>query len=189
MPDSPEVQKQIIADREKFAPPEPPTELPARFLGAGKGDPVEGQRRYEATLAWRKEHEMDYAIRTPHPRFELITSNYPHYFHLRGKKNEPVWYERPAGVQLKKLREEGLTLDELIQHYAMVTDFGWQYLETDDLAKSITIIDLDGIRLMDFVGEVVDYTRKASSFTGQHYPDRCAYVLVINVPSWFKGAK
>jgi len=170
----------------KFAPPPPPEELPERFLGAGKGDPEEGQRRYEQTLAWRKENDMDYILRKPRSNFEMIHDNYPHYYHLRGKNNEPVWYEKPPKINLKEMRKHGVTVDELLDYYAMVTEFGWQYLEPDDSSKSITVIDLDGIRMMDFMGDAVDFTRKASHFTGQHYPERAAYVLVINVPSWFK---
>ncbi|KAI2498357.1 Sec14p-like protein [Fragilaria crotonensis] len=76
-------------------PPPPPQELPLRFLRAGKNDPIEGRRRYEQTLAWRKEYGMDQIIKSPHPYFELIKQHYPQFFHLRGRNNEPVWYERP----------------------------------------------------------------------------------------------
>ena len=48
------------AVRESFDPPPPPTELPDRFLRAGKMDPVEGLRRYQATLEWRREQRMDH---------------------------------------------------------------------------------------------------------------------------------
>lgn len=48
---------------ESFRPP-PPMELPDRFLRAGKMDPSEGRRRYEATLAWRREQRMDFVRQT-----------------------------------------------------------------------------------------------------------------------------
>jgi len=170
----------------KYAPPPAPTELPERFLGAGKGDPVEGQRRYEETLKWRQEYDMNFVLRKPCPNFEICKKSFTGYFHLRGKENEPVWYEHSTKVKLKELRKEGVDCDELVKYYAMITEFGWQYLEPDDSAKSITVLDLDGLGMMDFVGDVVDFTRKASNFTGQHYPERSKYILVINVPSWFQ---
>jgi len=166
--------------------PPPLKELPLRFLRAGKGDPVEGQRRYEQTLAWRKEYSMDTILHEPQPNFEVIKANYPQYFHLRSKDNEPVWYEKPAKVNLKVLKKAGVTLDKLLQHYAMTTEFGWQYLERDDLARSVTVIDLEGMRFTDFAGDVVDFVRRASAFSGQHYPERAGHVFVINVPTWFK---
>lgn len=166
------------------APP-PPEELPLRFLRAGKGDPVEGQRRYEATLKWRAENGIDTILTEPHPNFELIKANYPHYFHLRGRNGEPVFFEQPPKTNLQAMRVGGVTLDGLLHHYAMVTEYQWQAIERGDMARSITILDLEGMRMMDFVGECVDYVRKCSEFTGQHYPERAGFVYVINVPGWF----
>ncbi len=40
--------------------------------------------------------------------------------------------------------------------------------------------------MTDFVGDCVDYVRRCSEFTGQHYPERVGTVLIINVPGWFK---
>jgi hypothetical protein len=170
----------------KLPPPPPPTELPLRFLRAGKNDPVEGQRRYEATLAWRKANGIDAILTSAHPNFELIKSHYPHFYHLRGRKGEPVFFERPPKTNLAALRAGGISLKALLHHYAMVTEFQWQCVELDDFARSITVIDLEGIRMTDFVGECVDYVRKCSEFTGQNYPERAGFVLVINVPGWFK---
>jgi len=168
------------------SPPPPPKELPLRFLRAGKGDPIEGQRRYEETLKWRAEQGMDTILADAHPHFELIKSHYPHFFHLRGKNNEPVYYETPAKINLKALRSGGVTIDTLLRHYAMVTEFMWQYVEGDDLARNIYVIDLEGIRLRDIVGEVVDFIKRAASFTGAHYPERSSCTMLINVPSWFQ---
>eukprot|EP00543_Licmophora_paradoxa_P013420 CAMPEP_0202460356 /NCGR_PEP_ID=MMETSP1360-20130828/43384_1 /ASSEMBLY_ACC=CAM_ASM_000848 /TAXON_ID=515479 /ORGANISM="Licmophora paradoxa, Strain CCMP2313" /LENGTH=169 /DNA_ID=CAMNT_0049081965 /DNA_START=350 /DNA_END=859 /DNA_ORIENTATION=+ len=68
----------------------------------------------------------------------------------------------------------------------MVTEFGWQVLERSDTAQGITVIDLKGIRMTDFVGECVDFVRRASAFTGAHYPERAGCVFVIHVPTWFQ---
>ena len=167
-------------------PPPPPQELPLRFLRAGKGDPVEGLRRYEATLAWRKQHGMDTILRQPCWQYKLIKQHYPSYCHLRGRNNECCYYEQPPRTNLKALREAGVTLEDLLRFYAMITEFQWQILERDDLARSITVIDVQGMRMGDFVGEVKDFVMAASDFCGQHYPERAGYVFVINVPAWFK---
>ena len=130
-----------------------PTELPIRFLRAGKGDIIEGQRRYMATLHWRKEQNIDTILFEEHFKFTMIKENYPHYFHLRGKQGEPVFYEQPPKTDLQKLKNGGVTLISLVRHYTMVTEFQWQFLESNDFARSITVLDLEGIRMMDFVGE------------------------------------
>ena len=39
--------------------------------------------------------------------------------------------------------------------------------------------------MMDFAGEVIEYVKMCSKFTGQHYPERAGHVIVVNVPRWF----
>eukprot|EP00934_Nitzschia_sp_Nitz4_P007769 Nitzschia sp. Nitz4//scaffold47_size129522//112524//113774//NITZ4_003568-RA/size129522-processed-gene-0.175-mRNA-1//-1//CDS//3329552851//7759//frame0 len=165
--------------------PPPPLELPLRFLRAGKGDPVEGERRYQATLAWRREFGMDRILMEPHPDFFCIKQHYPHYYHLKGRLGEPVFFEQPPKTDLAALRRGGVTLDNLLRHYAMVTEFQWQWIERRDDQQSITVLDLEGMRFMDFVGECVEYVKSCSAFTGQHYPERAGHVFVIHTPGWF----
>ncbi|KAL7566840.1 hypothetical protein ACA910_021340 [Epithemia clementina (nom. ined.)] len=169
-------------------PPHPPKQLPLRFLRAGKGDVAEGVRRYQSTLAWRRDNGIDTILREPNPYFAIIKRNYPHYYHGRGYHGEPCFYEQPAKTNLQAiLRDGNLQLSHLLRHYIMVTEFQWQYLVGhDDLKQSIYIIDLDGMRFRDFVGDVVDYVKKASALSAEHYPERAGVVFVINVPAWFQ---
>jgi hypothetical protein len=170
---------------EPLSAPPAPEELPVRFLRAGKGDSEEGQRRYEATLEWRKENGIDHILSDPHPDFDLIKKHYPHFYHLRGRDGEPVFFEQPPKTNLQAMKEGGVVLEGLLHHYAMVTEFQWQCIEKDDFARSITVLDLEGMGMRDFVGECVEYVRRCSEFTGQHYPERAGFVYVINVPGWF----
>jgi CRAL/TRIO domain len=167
-------------------PPPPPSELPLRFLRAGRNDPEIGKARYEETLRWRKEEMIDTILREPSPNFALIKQYYPHFCHLRGKNGEPCFYEQPPKTNLKALRQGGVTVPMLLRHYTMVTEYQWQYIIRDDVMRSIYIIDLEGIRFGDFVGEIVDFVKKASKLSAQHYPERAGFVFVINVPTWFK---
>jgi hypothetical protein len=175
-----------VVDMSRIPSPDPPEETPLRFLRAGKDDPVEGTRRYKATLKWRKENAINTILVEPHPDFELIKQHYPHYYHLQGHHGESVFFELPPRTNLAALRTGGVNVKKLLHHYAMVTEFQWQYLDRDDLARSITVIDLQGMRMTDFVGECVDYVRKCSEFTSQNYPERAGFVFVVNVPGWFK---
>uniref|UniRef100_A0A7S2U9B8 CRAL-TRIO domain-containing protein n=1 Tax=Attheya septentrionalis TaxID=420275 RepID=A0A7S2U9B8_9STRA len=166
--------------------PSPVFHVPERFVRAGKGDPVEGLKRYTETSEWRKQERMDQILTEPQPHFHLIKSQWPHFFHGRGYGGEVVYYETPAKMNLKVLKEGGVNLDILLRHYAFVTEFSWQHIDTSETARSTYVIDLQGIKLMDFAGEVIDFVKKASKFTGQHYPEKAGYVMVINVPAWFK---
>lgn len=61
----------------------------------------------------------------------------------------------------------------------------WTKIESGEDGRSIYVIDLEGIGFRDFAGEVVDFTKRASFFTAEHYPERSGSIFVINVPSWF----
>ena len=169
------VDKQANIPPKVLPPPVPPTELPLRFLRAGKGDPEEGLRRYELTLAWRREEKVDTILREANEKFDVIKKHYKHYCHGKGKNGEPCYYEQPPKTNLKALRDAGVNLDTLLRHYIQVAEFQWQFLERDDLRNSIYIIDLEGMRFGDFVGEVVDFVKRASKLSNLHYPERAGY--------------
>lgn len=159
--------------------------VPMRFILAEKGDEAKALERYNETTEWRRAEGVDFLLEKPNPHFNIIKENYPHYYHKRGKNGEPVYYEKPGKINLKALKGAGLTLDDLMHNYLMITEFLWQVIEQDDNCKGISVLDVDGIGISDFAGEAVEYVRKAASVSGKHYPERCAYIFVINVPSWF----
>ncbi|CAI5719839.1 unnamed protein product [Peronospora effusa] len=159
--------------------------VPMRFILAEKGDQAKALERYNETTEWRRDEGIDSLLMKPCPHFKIIKDNYPHYYHKRGKNGEPVYYEKPGKINLKALKNAGLTLDDLMHNYLMITEFLWQVIEQDDNCKGISVLDVDGIGISDFAGEAVEYVRKAASISGKHYPERCAYIFVINVPSWF----
>jgi len=68
--------------------PAPRESPPFRFIRATKGDIAAAKVRWNDTLKWREELGMDTILEEPHPKLTLIKENYPHYFHLRGRKNE-----------------------------------------------------------------------------------------------------
>lgn len=159
--------------------------VPFRFIRATKGDLEAAKVRYNSTLKWRQEIGMDTILQEPHKKFDAIKANYPHFFHLRGKKNECCYFEKPAKMNLKRLKQEGIKMDDLLRHYALCCEYMWTKIESGEDGRSIYVIDLEGIGFRDFAGEVVDFTKRASSFTAEHYPERSGSIFVINVPSWF----
>jgi hypothetical protein len=162
-----------------------PESIPFRFIRATKGDVAAAKMRWAETCQWRAEMGMDTILSKPHPKLQVIKENYPHYFHLRGKKNECCYYERPAKMNLPALKAAGVQMDKLLTHYALCCEYMWTEIEPSEEGKSIYVIDLDGIGFRDFAGEVVDFVKRASAFTGAHYPERSGSIFVINVPSWF----
>lgn len=80
---------------------------------------------------------------------------------------------------------KGVTVDILLRHFALITEYMWRCLDPSEDGRSIYIIDLDGMRLRDFVGDVITFVKRATEFTSKHYPERSGSIFVVNVPSWF----
>ncbi|KAG6612698.1 SEC14 cytosolic factor [Phytophthora cinnamomi] len=162
-----------------------PIAFSPRFIAGEKGDVEKGRARYEATLEWRKENDIDNILVTSHPNFEIIKKYYPQYFHGRTRDGLPVYYERPGKIDLPALKREGLSIDDLLRHYMYITEYLWRVLEPNDSGRSITVLDVTGIGMYDLGGEVLDFIKRASAFTGAHYPERSAHIFIINIPGWF----
>jgi hypothetical protein len=162
-----------------------PLPFSARFIAAEKGDEEKGRQRYQNTLQWRKENDIDNILVTPHPTFETIKKYYPQYFHGRSKAGQPVYYERPGKIDLAALKREGLSIEDLLRHYMYITEYLWRVIEPSDMGRSLTVLDVTGIGMYDLGGEVLDFIKRASSFTGAHYPERSAHIFIINIPGWF----
>lgn len=162
-----------------------PIPFSSRFIAAEKGDEEKGRIRYENTLQWRKENNIDTILIRKHPTFETIKKYYPQYFHGRSKTGLPIYYEQPGKIDLPGLKQEGLSTDDLLYHYMYITEWLWRVIEPDDQGRSITVLDVSGIGMSDVGGEVLEFIKRASAFTGAHYPERSAHIFIINIPGWF----
>lgn len=174
-----------VLDTPKNAISGGPIAFSHRFIDAEKGDEEKGRQRYEATLEWRAENNVDNILVSPHPTFSTIKKFYPQYFHGRTKAGLPVYYEQPGKINLPALKREGLSLDDLLRHYMYITEYLWRVIEPSDTGRSVTVLDVTGIGMSDLGGEVLDFIKRASSFTGAHYPERSAHIFIINIPGWF----
>ena len=182
-PDEGEVH--TVTTHGSFRAPATQTLPPPRFIAAEKGNIIAAQRRYQETIAWRERMGMDGILSLPHPHFDMIKRNYPHFYHLRGRNNEPCYYESPPKMKLAPMRTAGISMDDLLRHYAITCEFMWTHIEPSDSGKSIYVIDLAGIGMRDFGGDVADFVKRTSAFTSAHYPERSGSIFIINVPSWF----
>ena len=59
------------------------------------------------------------------------------------------------------------------------------FIEPTEDARSISVLDVQGIGMKDVGGEVLDFIKGAAGFAGQHYPERCGHIYIVNVPTWF----
>ncbi len=156
-----------------------------RFLNGEHGKMGVALKRWKTTTEWRRENDVDNILEKPHPHFEVIKANYPHYFTARAKDGYVLYIEQPGRVKMKPMRKAGCKLKDLLWHYLYITEFMWKMVEPAEKGRTITVLDVKGIGIFDFAGEVVDFVKKCSKFTGEHYPERSFRIFIINVPRWF----
>ena len=84
--------------------------VPGRFIqGTKKDPPGTAEKRWAATMAWRKRENIDTICLEPHPYYNEIKRCYPHFYcglDLTGK--QICYYERPGFLDLKRLTEIGV---------------------------------------------------------------------------------
>eukprot|EP00611_Tribonema_gayanum_P016908 TRINITY_DN29387_c0_g1_i1.p3 TRINITY_DN29387_c0_g1~~TRINITY_DN29387_c0_g1_i1.p3 ORF type:complete len:143 (-),score=30.43 TRINITY_DN29387_c0_g1_i1:1872-2300(-) len=96
-------------------------EIPIRYIKGMEGDMAEARRRWVETLKWRKSYKVDTMLDEPQLHFDAIKKYYPHYVSKRAKNGCLVYYEIPGETDLKKLRENGVDIDQLIRPHLRST--------------------------------------------------------------------
>jgi hypothetical protein len=118
--------------------------VPRRFA-ASEPTPAKCLLRWEATLRWREEEQVDGILDRPHPHFSAIKRIYSHYFHGRDKRGNVIYIDQPGTVKIKSLHAERIGIPQLCRHYIYVTEFLWQRLALkDERALTTSILDLTG---------------------------------------------
>ncbi|KAI9918566.1 hypothetical protein PsorP6_012239 [Peronosclerospora sorghi] len=77
-----------------------------------------------------------------------------------------------------------IVLTTLIEEKLLSPDVYGQVVEPDDSSRSVAVLDVTGIGTSD-LEEVLDFIKRASAFTGAHYPENSAHIFIINIPGWF----
>jgi hypothetical protein len=160
--------------------------IPVRYIRGCQGDMEEAARRWRETVAWRTENHIDDILYEPQPHFAIIKECYPHFLHRRDRTGHPIYYERLGYIDLKRLRSEGVTLDETLRYYVFLTEYIWTHIEPDnDHGALVTVLDVDNVGVWDLRGEALDFLKAASKIVQQHYVERSYRMFIVNAPSWF----
>mmetsp|Transcript_3110 Transcript_3110/g.4769 ORF Transcript_3110/g.4769 Transcript_3110/m.4769 type:complete len:271 (-) Transcript_3110:68-880(-) len=160
-------------------------EIPIRYIKGMDYDMTEARRRWIESLKWRESYKVDNMLEEPQLHFDAIKKYYPHYVSKTSKEGHLVYYEIPGKTDLKSLRKNGVDIDQLIRHYIYITEFIWKELDKNEEAKLLTIMDLKGVSISQFAGEVREYMVRAAKLIGAHYPERSFKIFVLNAPWWF----
>jgi hypothetical protein len=161
-------------------------QVPVRYLRGCGNDSIEALRRWKLTLSWRKEYEVDNILNEPQPHFALIKQCYPHYIHGRSNLGHPVYYERLGHINICRLKESGVGVQELIRHYVFIAEYLWTVVEPDDdFGQTVSILDVSGVSMGDLMGEALEFLKESTKIIQSHYVERCYKIYVINASYLF----
>ena len=166
---------------------QPEDEIPKRFINGCDGDLREARRRWEITREWREKEGADGVTAEVQQHFDIIKANYPFYWCGRGKKEgHLVFYERPGELDRKVLIEQtGLTVVEMLRHWLYVTEYQWKYLAPDEMAKTISVVDMGAVSYGSLSGEPYKFLNASIKVANAHYPERSYVIFIVNAPGWF----
>lgn len=182
------VSLRVVLHEHAFTSPDAPIvspedEIPQRFIDGCEGDMKEARRRWDITRHWREAEGVNGILDEPQPHFQLIRAFYPHYYCGRGKDGHIIFWDRPGDFQGDQLKSRGVTMEHLLRHWLFMTEYQWQILcEGDETAKSIAVIDANGIGISDLAGSNLDFVKTTVTYANQHYPERSHVIFVINAP-------
>jgi len=163
------------------------TSVPERFLQAAGGDHKKALQNWTETFSFRQTYKLDDILTQPHPHFHSIKALYPHFYHKRSKRGYSVYYDAPGAMNVKMMENLQLTVNDLFWHYLYLSEFLWKEIDTSESAMVLSIIDLKGVAATDVAnnGKVLEYIRRVSDCSRNHYPNRSYLIFMINVPMWF----
>eukprot|EP00461_Guttulinopsis_vulgaris_P002012 UN02013 len=154
--------------------------VPERYVNAEKGNAEKGRKRFIVTAKWRWMNQLDTILDRPHPLFRVIKVNTVQFFCGKDKKGNCAYYEAPKAANLPQLDKHGVTMDELLFHFVYITEYLYQRLDNRLDARCLSVVDLNGIGLSDFGGEVVKFVQAVAKVTQTHYPERSAGIICVN---------
>jgi hypothetical protein len=141
--------------------------------------------RWRDTLKWREDKKADYILTVPHPEYDVVQTYYPQSWYCRDKAGHIVYIERPGGVDLNTMKKNGISVQKLLWHYMYCCEYLWQVTSPKETDRLTTILDLQGVRLLNIVGNVRKFITLCVTMTSTHYPARGHKLFIINSPSWF----
>jgi len=163
----------------------PDEEIPQRFINGCDGDLKEAQRRWDITRHWRETEGINNILNTPQPYFFIIKNYCPQFVCGRGKQGHLVFYERPGDFDSVQLKARGIGFEELTRHWLFVSEYQWKYIDSDPMAKSVAILDMQNVTMGTLSGEPLEILKTTVGWANQHYPERSFVICVVNAPYWF----
>jgi hypothetical protein len=164
-------------------------------LGASDEPPIyffEGVARkkalenWEVTCKWRKDNNIGKILDQPPPNHDLIRALFPTSLYQQDRAGNQVMIEKWGEVQVDKIRKLGFSISEMINTYMYDTEWLWRIAIPDPRDKITLIMDLKDISFETITAwDAMRLIKKRIEIGCNHYPNRAAHLMVINVPHFF----
>lgn len=175
--------KSLDEKEEEVLPTDPEFE---RHLAGEHGNKKAALKRWKKTQQWRQDYEVNGILDRPYDMFDIIKRYYPQYYAGLTKDRHLLYIERLTEVNLKKLRELGITVDDLIHHYIYVAEYQVNFLSKETVdGKTTTILDVQGLTMRQIIGETISFAKRVAKIAQEHYPERAFRIYIVHVPLWF----
>ncbi len=169
--------------------------LPDTFLAMCKGNEKKARKAYARTLLWREENRIDEILSLPQPTFYQILELFPHAIHGKTRDGCVVVYEKLGMAKPIQLRDQGITPENLTEHFVLRNEFVLQRCgatnstvgEGENLPRTriVSVLDVKGIAVADITTDVLAFLRISGQVVDHHYPGYVAKLIICNAPSWF----
>ncbi|OQS01387.1 hypothetical protein ACHHYP_01192 [Achlya hypogyna] len=160
-----------------------------RFIEACGNDVEEAKRKYMKYLQWRDDNGVDSILLRPHPHFAVIKESYIHLTHKQDKAGHMISIELAGNMKkgMANFLSKGVVETDVVTHLAFYNEFLWNVVDARPapLGTQLKIVDMNGVSLSDFGGDVVAFMKQCSAVGEAYYPERLYKVFIVNPPSWF----
>jgi len=158
--------------------------LPKYMLKAAKGNEGQALYRWSQTLQWRCDIGDQALLAHPHPNLAKIAPYYPQFLHYPDRQGRMTYWELVGKIDQRALMEQGLTPDDIVEHYIWNTLFTWDVAASDDATEVTIIVDMTGFCQTHLSTTVLGIFYRVAHLLRRHFPDREHGLHVINAPNW-----
>lgn len=143
-------------------------------------------QNWEETRNWRKENHMGTILRRPPPKHDLIRSLFPTSLYQHDRAGNVVMIEKWGEVDVQRIRKLAIPFDDIIYTYMYDTEWLWRIANPHPEDKITLIMDLKDVSFETITAwDAMRLIRKRIEIGCNHYPNRGAHLLVVNVPPFF----
>ncbi|KAJ8613524.1 hypothetical protein CTAYLR_002220 [Chrysophaeum taylorii] len=146
--------------------------------------PQEAARRWEQTVAFRKEHGIDEILEEPQPDFEAIKRTYPHFLRGRTSDGSVLVVEQLGKLDISQLPATA----DVTRHFCWIHEYLARRYDGED-TRILSVVDVSGLEWSQLVSsKALQLLRAATAVQDKLVPFRTRHLIIANAPSWFAAA-